>query len=201
MKELDKQFSQWEDMLTNQVKIPVDICSTLASTIQNEIKQLSADEIEKIESASPVGIDLRVEELLAFQSMMDTFNKMKPKPEIVRTQVIAQNYICFVYLKDTLFERLKRVLPTGSVGKKCCKFLLNNPVRAFRNSIAHGNWKYTNDFSGIEFWAYKGEPDGNPMPRWEVSQNDLGFWQALSRMIAYVTYLTLVEMKTAHNKS
>ena len=122
---------------------------------------------------------------------MDTFTQMRPRPEIVRTQVISQNYICFVYLKDTLFELLKRTMPSESITHKCCKYLLNNPVRAFRNSIAHGNWKYMTDFSGIEFWAYKGVPIAGPMDKWVVSQEDLSFWQALSRMVAYVTYLTL----------
>jgi hypothetical protein len=193
MKQLDKQIAIWKDKLNKETKIPVEYCECLASTTKKEIKNLNYDEKQKLIDSNPVDLKTRIEELQAFQSMMDTFNQMKPRPEIVRTQVISQNYICFVYLKDTLFESLKKTMPSESVTKKCCKYLLNNPVRAFRNSIAHGNWKYKNDFSGIEFWAYKGGPTESPMDRWKVNQTDLSFWQALSRLIAYVSFLTLAE--------
>jgi hypothetical protein len=195
MKHLDKQISYWEHKLKSQVKIPAEYCGSLASSIQNEIGSLTQNEINSLIDYNPVDLKSRIEELQAFQSMMDTFNQMKPRPEIVRTQVITQNYICFVYLKDTLFELLKKTMPSDSLTNKCCKFLLNNPVRAFRNSIAHGNWKYKSDFSGLEFWAHKGVPNQEPMYKWEVHQDDLSFWQALSRMIAYVTYLTINKIK------
>lgn len=191
MKHLDNQISVWKDKLNREIKIPIDYCDCLASTIKHEIDTLKPDERNKLIDSNPIELKTRIEELQAFQSMMDTFNQMKPKPEIVRTQVISQNYICFVYLKDTLFELLKKTLPANSITKKCCKFLLNNPVRAFRNSIAHGNWKYKDDFSGIEFWAFKGNPTESSMEKWEVSQTDLSFWQSLSRLIAYVVFLTL----------
>lgn len=191
MKHLDNQISVWKDKLNREIKIPIDYCDCLASTIKHEIDTLKPDERNKLIDSNPIELKTRIEELQAFQSMMDTFNQMKPKPEIVRTQVISQNYICFVYLKDTLFELLKKTLPANSITKKCCKFLLNNPVRAFRNSIAHGNWKYKDDFSGIEFWAFKGNPTESSMEKWEVSQTDLSFWQSLSRLIAYVAFLTL----------
>ena len=191
MKHLDIQISSWKEKLVREVKIPNEYCDCLASTIEKEIDSLKQDEKSKLIDSNPVDLKTRIEELQAFQTMMDTFNQLKPRPEIVRTQIISQNYICFVYFKDTLFELLKKTMPTDSITRKCCKFLLNNPVRAFRNSYAHGNWKYNNDFSGIEFWAYKGEPTNAPMDKWEVSQSDLSFWQALSRLIAYTAFLTL----------
>ena len=147
----------------------------------------------KVKDASPIDLKIRIDELLAFQSMMDTFNKLKPRPEIVRTQIIVQNYICFVYLKDALFEALREIFSSDSLTKKCCNFLLNNPVRAFRNAIAHGNWKYNENCTGIEFWAHKGDLTKSKMTKWEVHQKELAFWQALSRMVAYVTFLTLAE--------
>ena len=193
MRELDNQFIKWRDKLLTDVKVPVDTFDKIATTIELEIQKLTQDEKAKLKEASPIDLEVRIQELSAFQVMMDTFNKMKPRPEIVRTQVITQNYICFVYLKDTLFETLKKVSQPDTVTKKCCKFLLNNPVRAFRNSIAHGNWKYKHDHTGLEFWAFKGEPNDQPMDKWEVKQDDLSFWQALSRTVAYVTYLTLTK--------
>ncbi len=142
MKNLDFRLSRWRDKLVSEVKVPLDLCDKIATAIELEIERMTDEERRSLKEASPIDLKVRIEELLAFQVMMDTFNKVKPRPEIVRTQVIAQNYICFVYLKDTLFERLKVISQPGTVTKKCCKYLLNNPVRAFRNSIAHGNWAY-----------------------------------------------------------
>jgi hypothetical protein len=70
---------------------------------------------------------------------------------------------------------------------------LDNPIRAFRNAIAHGNWKYLSDFSGIEFWSQKGSDINEPYVKFEVLQEDLNFWQALARCTAYSSYLALEE--------
>lgn len=165
MENFDKQLFEFKSQLEKDVKIPFDKVDCVASTIEIEIKQNKQKLKQVITAVSPVPLETRLEELSAFQTMMDTFNRMKPRPEIVRSQVMTQNYISFVYLKDTLFEVLRKNSENGSVTKKCTKFLLNNPVRAFRNSIAHGNWKYLNDFSGLEYWAHKDSNFNEPMTR------------------------------------
>jgi hypothetical protein len=90
---------------------------------------------------------------------------------------------------------LKQYVEPGSVAKKCCKFLINNPVRAFRNAIAHSNWKYNDDFSGIIFYARKGDQASEPMTEWQVGEESLAFWQALSRCTAYTAFLCLTKLK------
>jgi len=117
-------------------------------------------------------------------------------PYIKRAQVIVQNYVCFVYLGDACFKILKQYLKAGSVTKKCCNFLLNNPVRTFRNAIAHSNWKYKDDFSGIIFYARKEHKTTDPMVEWYVENKTLDFWQALARCIAYTSLLCLDYKKT-----
>ena len=67
----------------------------------------------------------------------------------------------------------------------------DNPVRAFRNAIAHANWKYLSDYSGLEYWARKSSDPSEPLSRFEVSQSDLSFWQALARCTAYANFLSL----------
>jgi hypothetical protein len=115
----------------------------------------------------------------------------KPHPVVVRAQVVCQNYICFVYLGESCFNVLKKELPPGSAAKKCCRFLTDNPIRAFRNAVAHANWRYLPDFTGLEYWARKGAEPTEPMVRFEVSQQALSFWQALARCTAYASFLTL----------
>ena len=193
MKHFDNQLSNFRNLLETDVKIPGDKVDCIASTIATEIENNKATLKQEILLASPVPLETRLEELSCFQTMMDTFNKMKPRPEIVRSQVMTQNYVCFVYLKDTLFEVLRKNSEIGSITKKCTKFLLNNPVRAFRNSIAHGNWKYNEDFSGLEFWAHKDSTVSDSMTKYQVSQSELNFWQLMSRAVAYTAYLKLTE--------
>jgi hypothetical protein len=193
MKKLDEQLIRWKDKLLMDVRVPADKYDQIATIMAKEIDALSEVAKEELKTASPIDVSSRIKELSAFQKMMDTFNRMTPIPEVVRAQVITQNYICFVYLKESLFETLKRVSQPETITKKCCKFLSNNPVRAFRNSIAHGNWTYKHDSSGLDFWARKGESRDEPMVKWEVSQDELNFWQALSRTVAYTAYLTLTK--------
>jgi hypothetical protein len=72
--------------------------------------------------------------------------------------------------------------------RKCCRFLTDNPIRAFRNALAHANWRYNEDFSGLRFWARKGSDPSEALREFEVSQLELGFWQALARCVAYVAF-------------
>lgn len=53
------------------------------------------------------------------------------------------------------------------------------------------NWRYLPDFSGLEYWARKEAEPTEPMGRFEVSQQDLSFWQALAHCTAYASFLTL----------
>jgi hypothetical protein len=108
-----------------------------------------------------------------------------------RAQVITQNYICFVYLGEACFKALKKEVQAETATQRCCKYLTDNPVRAFRNAIAHSNWCYLPDFSGLEFWARKGADPAERPTRFEVRQQELDFWQSLARCTAYAAYLSL----------
>lgn len=129
---------------------------------------------------------------MAFQIFMDIVHKSEKHPAIVRAQVIVQNYICFVYLTDSCFSVLRKHVSNESACKKCCNFLVNNPIRAFRNAIAHSNWCYKSDFSGIRYWARKGTDLNEPLNEFEVNQDDLSFWQAVARCTAYAAYENLI---------
>ena len=109
----------------------------------------------------------------------------------MRAQVLYPNYICFVYLGEAPFKVLSREAPPSSVTRKCARLLTNNPVRAFRNAVAHGNWRYRDDFAGLVFWSRKGSDSSEDLHRFEVEQHELNFWQALSRGVAYSAYLHL----------
>lgn len=193
---LDKYMSLFASQLQNTIKIPESECTQLATAIASEIVALSEDEQRELNGLSPIPNSARREELVAFEAFMDFVRKHDNKPYLVRAQVIVQNYLCFVYLGEAIFKGLRRICPTGSVTKKCAAFLTDNPVRAFRNAVAHANWHYKTDFSGLTFFAKKGDGKDEPMETWEVTQSDLEFWQALARCVAYIAFSEKSNMRT-----
>lgn len=188
MTHLDQQMQVWAPRLRDDLGVSIEASNSLATSIAAEVRVLGSSVVAELEAASPIAIATRLDELLAFQSFMDLVHDYPMRPDVVRAQVIVQNYICFVYLGDACFRILKRASTSGSTVKRCCRFLTDNPVRAFRNATAHGNWRYNGDFSGLEFWSRKGSDPSEPLARFEVSQNELGFWQALARCTAYAVY-------------
>jgi hypothetical protein len=185
---LDAQMSLFQDRPTDAIKLSPEVARKLATNIAADIRFLSPSKKSFIRDSSPISIGERLSELQAFQGWVDWIQGTKSNPYLVHAQVLTQNYICFVYLPEACFRALAKYSASGSATKKCAKFLIDNPVRAFRNAIAHANWKYRSDFAAITFWSRKGsDPDG-PLEEFEVEQSELNFWQALSRCVAYVCY-------------
>jgi hypothetical protein len=188
---IDAQMQSFADRLTNEVKLTPEMASKLATTIAADVRFLSLEQKKEIRIASPIPIEDRLAELQAFQGWMDQAHTVKNNPFVTRAQVLSQNYICFVYLPESCFRVLAKACPSGSAAKKCAQFLSNNPVRAFRNAVAHSNWTYRSDFGALVYWARKGSDLEDPLERFEVVQDDLAFWQALSRCVAYAAFSNL----------
>jgi len=185
---LDAQMRRYSPRLRDDLCIDGVASNHLATTIAQECTALAAEAIDEIRKQDLVGLPRRLEELNAFQGFMDHVSASPSNPALVRAQVITQNYICFVYLGESCFKALQKHTPSGSTTRKCCRFLTDNPVRAFRNAIAHANWRYNEDFSGLDFWARKGNDLNEPIVNFQVSQLELGFWQGLARCVSYVAF-------------
>ena len=191
---IDSQLFAHAARLAAAVRLTEAESLGVATLIAAEIAQLPLPDRERVVAASPVTLQARLDELRAFQGWMDLSRDAESNPVIARARVLAQNYICFVYLSEACFRVLRKVTPAGSVTKRCCTFLTDNPVRAFRNAIAHSNWTYQPDFSGLTYWAYKDSPlEDRALDRFDVGQDELDFWQALSRCVAYTAYTTIAE--------
>jgi hypothetical protein len=188
---VDAQISRYSALLKSQVGLSQAKTEKLASSIAGDVKALSADQRFAIRGSSPVTISDRLDELLAFQGWMDLAHHLPPDPHVTRAQVLCQNYICFLYLPESCFRYLAKLCPAGSAARLCGKFLSDNPIRAFRNAIAHANWTYKADFSGIIYWARKDGSKDTALVEYEVAQADLEFWQSLSRAVAYATFSSL----------
>ncbi|MDP1702121.1 MAG: hypothetical protein Q8L53_14340 [Aestuariivirga sp.] len=183
-------MSAYSENLRHEVKLPDESCKKLATTIAADVRFLPREIKDEIGNASPVPIRSRLEELQAFQGWMELAGGLK-NPFVTRAQVITQNYICFVYLPEACFAILRKHAPPQSAAKKCSTYLTDNPIRAFRNAIAHSNWHYRQDFSGLVYWARRGERLDEQLIRFEVDSQTLSFWQSLSRCAAYAIYENL----------
>jgi len=188
---LDEQMAQWSRKLVLEVKISEDHATKLATHVASDVRFLPRDVKSEIANASPVGVQDRLQEMIAFQGWMDIVSQIQPSPFVVRAQVITQNYICFVYLPESCFRILAKKAPHGTVARQCAKFLTDDRIRALRNAIAHANWTYRPDFGAITYWARRGADPAEPLLNFEVTQQELAFWQALSRTVAYATLSNL----------
>jgi hypothetical protein len=189
MKHLDKQLAAFKSQLEEQVGLTPEESTKVATLVAADVRFLSPAVKAKIVAASPVPLGLRLDELVAFQKWSELASTIQGNPAVTRAQVIVQNYICFVYLKDACFEVLAQHAPNGSVAARCAGFLSGGVVRDFRNAFSHANWCYNTDFSGLQCWVLQDARRKNgPMHHFEVFQQDLDFWQALSRSVAYATY-------------
>ncbi len=189
MRHLDAQIAEFRIQLKTEVGIEGEIASKLASTVAAELRFLPGEAKNEILQATPVDVTARWAELTAFQAFMDQVAATRNvHPAVVRAQVLYQNYVCFVYLGEALFRVLAKSAPPGTAARKCARFLTDNPVRAFRNAFAHGNWRYREDFTGLIFWARKGSDPSEPLEQFEVEQHELNFWQLLARGVAYAAY-------------
>lgn len=117
--------------------------------------------------------------------MTELLYNFKDQPHLIRTQIISQNYICFVNLKNNFFQKLEQIFITDSVPQRCCNFLISSRIRRFRNSIAHGHWKYRSDFSGFEYWDFEKSSSNSKFNKYENDQHDYNFWHTLSKVVAY----------------
>ncbi len=188
---IDEQMREYAPRLTSELGLTADVASKLATHISANVRFLTAHQKNQIREASPIPVEDRIAELISFQGWMELASGIKGDPRITRAQALSQNYICFVYLPEACFRVLSKVTPAGSAARKCAKFLSDNPVRAFRNAIAHANWTYRSDFRAIVYWARKGADSSEPLERFEVDEDTLNFWQKLSRCVAYAAFLNI----------
>ena len=192
LKKLDSRLVCHRKRLLNAVGLTADEASKVATLVATEVHLLSEEAKAKIKSSSPVQISTRIDELMVFQAGMDLAIKGPRHPTNIRIEAIVQNYICFIYLKDACFEVILKQAPAKSVAARCAKYLSRGSVRDFRNAFAHANWQYNSTYTGLDCWLRKASKLSGPHKQFYVSQDDLDFWWALSRAVAYATYMQLV---------
>ena len=189
MLHLDQQIAKFQAALISDVGLTSDESTKVATYIATDIRFLPKEIKDSVSAASWVPLHLRLEALGSFQRWSDFAIAERGKPDIVRAAVVVQTYICFVYLKDACFEALGEQLPSTSVTSRCAVFLSRGKVRDFRNAFSHGNWCHRPNVPTLDCWVACDARNPNGVHRhFEVSNEELDFWQTLSRGVAYVTY-------------
>ena len=189
---MDAQMADCSGCLRDDIGVTADVSRHLGTKIYQEVLDLGDGAKEAVKAASPVPVSARIQEIVCLQTLMEGVGPDHPVV-IRRAQVLCCVYVCFVYLQEALFKVLLKNSDAQSATRLCCKFLTDNPVRAFRNAIAHGNWQYSEDPPGIVYWARKGADENEPLSRFEVNQEDLNFWNRLARCVAQSAILAITQ--------
>jgi hypothetical protein len=184
--QLDVRMREFSSRLRDDLRISPPESNNLATAIRREVQELGPENRPIPDSGSPLSLTDRIGLLNAFLVWWATESG---RPGNVG-QIMALNYMCFVYLGESHFKKLRK-WPPGSLCRKCGTFLTDNPVRAFRNALAHGNWRGSFDNQGIDFWARKGEDSTEPLERFRVAVADLNFWHSLAITTAYASLIAL----------
>lgn len=194
---LDNIMRRFSPRLRDDLGLTPAASNCLASTIAADVQSLPPEVLRSIRAEDVIGLQRRVDELVAFEGFMDFAAQVQATsgkiPSLTRAQVTCQLYTVFVYLGEACFSRLRKSAVTGSPLKKCCAYLTDYPIRGLRNAVAHSSWRYADDFSGIMFYYFEDEPK-TKRKEYTVTQMELDFWDKLARVTAYAAFQTINEM-------
>ena len=165
-------------------------CRSFGTVLGQELRDLSRETLIQALREDKVPIDKRFEETWGYKLYSSFCKGFKPiPPQIERARFIMQSYICFVYFPESLFGAVRKISKPGTVLRKVTNYLTNNPVRSFRNAVAHANWHYNDDHTHIFYYARKGSGSSpcstcgqstlaDGLERFTVGQEQMNFWQA-----------------------
>jgi len=198
IEQLDVALREYSSRLRDDFEISPQESNELATGIRREIQQLDNQTRHALQSEPPLSTTDRI---LLLNDFVHWWRTNPATPENPLGQVMALNYFCFVYLGESHLKRLRKCA-AAPLGKKCATFLTDNPVRALRNALSHGNWRPSFDRLSIDFWARPGsvpvctvqpkcsnapEATIEPMQHFKVSVEDLNFWHILAIASTYAS--------------
>jgi len=164
------------------------------SAVYAEIRSLPESAHNRIRSSMKLAPERFLDELSSFQAFEEIVLADGPAlvpPPVMRARLIVLLYTSFVMLRDSMLASVREEVPSESVSRRVFEFLAKDDLRRFRNSIAHGNWDYAADFTGLVYWA---EPSrGSPHVEYRVDEQTFDFWHRLSRAASYAAVLALTD--------
>jgi len=184
----DIAMRKWTPMLRDELRIVDERCNYLATTLFTEICSIPEATLDGMSDV--LSYADRFNEVACFINCLaqrqaeGNINNLEH-----RAHLVLSNYMCFVYLGDACFLRMRKLVPNTSVARRCFEYLTDNPVRAFRNAIAHANWKVSD--ATVAFWARKGEEKNEPLSPFIVRDLERQFWFYLTLCVGKSTFAAL----------
>lgn len=201
---LDRLVTRYTSRIVQEVGIPYQAANELATTITREIDHCDSGLLAGIRMSSPLSVKSRLllfEEYFTWTGCIEPqvrrFQKDPDMPfeiqhnAVHKMLVLIQLYMNFVFAGDGLFEVLAKQGPSGSVMQKSARFIRNNPIRALRNAIAHGNWNLTTSGS-IRYWR-KGSDPNEPLSKFEATAQDFTFYVTFTQCVAWSSLLAVAK--------
>lgn len=186
---LDVQIAKWSSRLQS-LRIPESLCQSAVSEIAREVRSNIVPVFQYIIAEDHLTPRQRVDEITGFQKFHEYVADNRGVPALVRARVSYINYICFVYLKESLFEKIRSRFPKDSTIGRLMKPLLSDKCHLFRNAVAHGTWCYADDYKGLKFC------DKNH--KWEhFAEEEYDFLHHIASVVAFVVYLEAINHPNA----
>jgi hypothetical protein len=199
---LDEKMATHQERLVQKVGLTEDCSNRLASCIAEDLRQ-KPELLDQLVESSPLPINERLNMFEAYQ--MEYLPRLRgrrpPLPNatsmtmeqfafVIFDELLPSLYMCVVFAADNLFDCIKKGAPSGSVAKKCAKFIRDDPLRALRNALAHGNWRFAG-YGALEYWARKDDGSNHVhVTRFEIDHETLRFYLDLCTYYAWVLLLT-----------
>ncbi|MBU0600253.1 hypothetical protein KJ997_05735, partial [bacterium] len=190
--------SIWSDRLIGDVHIPQQSTTQVATTISNEIIQSDTSLHNALAKSSPLDLKKRLsffdnfqiwEHVIIPKLVCPDDNEIPKKylsDAFFEMKNVVNVYMSFVFAGDGLFELLVKEAAKNTILRISAKFIRNNPLRAIRNAVAHGNYHIAADGS-LSCWAKKGDQKDEPLVKFEASDIDMAFYAAFTRTVAWAS--------------
>ena len=164
---LDSIMQNYDQELTGDLKLSQVQVDKFAHAVEGDIRSLDMQRKEEIKAA------LKPLSLKDVESQFWTFEGMKMLARFIgemekkhggdqasaifaSAQLNLENYFCFVFLRESLFEALSeklKITHNSSVLFKAAQFLLKDEVRILRNAFSHATWT-VEDSGGMNVLKY-----------------------------------------------
>lgn len=195
---LDSIMQNYDQELT-ELRLSQSQVAQFAHEIEGDIKLLNKQQKEEIRAAlEPLSLKDVESQFWTFEGMkmlarfIDEMEREhggdKASAVFASAQLNLENYFCFVFLRESLFEALSNKLKmthNSSVLFKAAQFLLKDEVRILRNAFSHATWivESSGRTNVLKYWDKKKE--------YTMSDKRWTFLRNMAHTISYVVIKNL----------
>lgn len=176
-KDFDERLKEHVETLL-KIGIPPQFINCLATSVREELLSLDRNLLrDKFPMLYPDAHSIYEQMVDNWEFAVRNHEQIYSEIPTNHTAVVATNYLCFVYMKDTLLKSIKQMSLVGGASRTICEFLCGKDVSHLRNALSHGTWRYI-DNEYLQTLEYK---DKNNI--YTIDPHKLSVWHLLSRTL------------------